>query len=142
MSQHNLWSLHYWTWKFIRKQGRYDRTQTSKVINRAFPSVKWTFAFSGYFNVKGDKSPYDGDFVYWSKRANVNYDGVTARLLKRQNHKCKCCKLSFLSGDIVELHHLDGNHANWQPLNLVVLHRECHLYQAVHRQPVRVPTAG
>jgi 5-methylcytosine-specific restriction endonuclease McrA len=29
MSQHDLWATAYWTWKFIRKQGRFDRNQTN-----------------------------------------------------------------------------------------------------------------
>jgi RNA-directed DNA polymerase len=139
MSQHDLWAIAYWTWKFIRKQGRYDRYQTNQVIHRAFPSVKWSAC--KFVNVEGDKSPYDGDFIYWSKRENANYDGITARLLKQQNHKCRACNLSFLSGDIAELHHIDGNHSNWRSNNLAVLHRECHQYQTIHGR-MRVPTAG
>jgi group II intron reverse transcriptase/maturase len=34
MSQHDLWSLNHWVWKFIRKQGRYHRYQTNKVLKR------------------------------------------------------------------------------------------------------------
>jgi 5-methylcytosine-specific restriction endonuclease McrA len=139
LSKHNLWAIAFWTWKFIRKQGRYDRNQTNKVINRAFPAVKW--AACRFNNVTGDKSPYDGDFLYWSNRENANYDGITARLLKKQNHKCAECNLSFFSGDIAELHHIDGNHDNWKPVNLEVLHRECHQHQTIHGQ-VRVRTAG
>ncbi len=134
MSNHGLWAIALWTWKFIRKQGRHDRNQTNKVIQKAFPAVQWTFSVSGFFNVKGDKSPYDGDLVYWAKRENANYDGITARLLKKQNHKCTECNLSFISGDIAQLHHVDGNHDNWQPVNLEVLHRECHQHQTVHGQ--------
>lgn len=130
MTNHNLWATVYWTWKFIRKQGRYDRTQTNKVIKRAFPSVSWSAC--GFNNVIGDKSPYDGDLLYWSKRANANYDGQTAKILKKQNHNCTHCKLSFLPGDTIELHHIDGNHDNWKPKNLEVLHRECHQHQTIH----------
>jgi RNA-directed DNA polymerase len=139
MSSHNLWALAYWGWKFIRKQGRYDRHQTNKVIHRAFPSVKWSAC--RFNNVIGDKSPFDGDFTYWAKRENANYDGMTARVLKKQNHKCAYCNLSFYSGDIAELHHIDGNHDNWKPKNLEVLHRECHQHQTIHGQ-MRVRTAG
>jgi RNA-directed DNA polymerase len=139
MSQHNLWAIAHWTWKFIRKQGRYDRIQTDKVIQKAFPSIKW--AVCGFNNVKGDKSPYDGDLAYWSKRENANYDGITARLLRKQNHKCAQCNLSFYSGDIAELHHIDGNHENWKPVNLEVLHRECHQHQTIHSS-VRTRKAG
>jgi RNA-directed DNA polymerase len=139
MSQHDLWATAYWTWKFIRKQGRFDRYQTNKVIHRAFPSVKWSSC--RFVSVKGDKSPYDGDFVYWAHRENANYDGITARFLKKQNYQCTHCNLSFISGDIAELHHIDGNHDNWKSSNLEVLHRECHQHQASHGR-VRVRTAG
>ena len=138
MSQHDLWATAYWTWKFIRKQGRFDRNQTNKVIHRAFPSVKWSAC--RFVNVRGDKSPYDGDFAYWAKRENANYDGITARLLKKQNYQCTHCNLSFISGDIAELHHIDGNHENWKSSNLEVLHRECHQHQTSHGR-VRVRTA-
>ena len=139
LTNHNLWSIANWTWKFIRKQGRYNRAQTNKVIKRAFPSVSWSVL--KFYNVKGDKSPYDGDFIYWSKRENANYDGVAAKLLKKQTHKCTHCKLSFFPGDTIELHHIDGNHDNWKPKNLEVLHRECHQHQAIHGK-VRVRKAG
>jgi RNA-directed DNA polymerase len=139
MSQHGLWALAHWTWKFIRKQGRYNRYQTNQVIHRAFPAIKR--AANRFINVRENKSPYDGDFVYWSKRENANYDGITARLLKKQNHKCTECNLSFISGDIAELHHIDGNHSNWKPKNLEVMHRECHQHQTIHSR-VRVRTAG
>lgn len=130
MTQHDLWATANWTWKFIRKQGRYDRCQTNEVIKKAFPSVSW--AVNKYINVKGDKSPFDGDFEYWSKRENSNYKGTTAQVLRKQNHKCAHCGLTIYSGDIAELHHKDGNHSNWKPTNLEVLHRDCHQHQAIH----------
>jgi len=130
MSDHNLWSIAHWTWKFIRKQGRFNRYQTNKVIKKAFPKISW--AMNSYIKVKGDKSPFDGDMVYWSKRENANYDGITAKLLKKQNHTCTSCSLKFYPGDKVEVHHKDGNHQNWKPKNLVALHRECHQHQSIH----------
>lgn len=139
MSKHDLWTSRLWTWKFIRKQGRYNRYQTNKVIKIAFPPVSWSAC--NFVQVRGDKSPYNGDFVYWSKRENANYDGTTARLLKKHNYKCRYCNLSFISGDIAELHHIDGNHLNWKPLNMEVLHREWHQHQTIHSQ-VRVRRAG
>lgn len=124
MTNHNLWSLNHWTWKFTRKQGRYDRYQTNAVIKKAFPTVSWSA--NRFVKVKGDKSPFDGDIVYWSKRENANYDGLVAKHLKKQNHKCPKCGLPFIPGDKAELHHIDENHNNWKTENMEVLHRECH----------------
>ena len=131
MSGNPLWSTRYWTWKFIRKQGRYDRQGTNKAILNAFPSVSWHV--NTHINVTGDKSVFDGDLTYWAKRENRHYSGISASILKQQEHKCKTCNLSFLSGDKVELHHIDGNHANWKRSNLEMLHRHCHQHKPIHR---------
>jgi len=45
-----------------------------------------------HIKVKGDKSPYDGDWTYWSSRIG-KYPGVrkeVTTLLKRQRNKCAC----------------------------------------------------
>ena len=130
MIKHDLWLLNHWVWKFIRKQGSYDRNRTNQAIKQAFPKV--TEAAYSFCKVKGEKSPFDGDTEYWSKRENANYTGTTRRLLKKQNQICTHCKLKFFSGDIVEVHHIDGNHQNWKANNVEALHRECHLHQANH----------
>ena len=135
MSSHELWSARLWTWKFICKQGSYDRHRTNQAIKRVFPKVSWSV--NSFVKVKGDKSPFNGDMIYWSKRVNANYDGLTAKLLSKQKHTCTHCKLNFYPGDTVELHHKDGDHKNWKLSNLAVLHRECHQHQAVQGE-VRV----
>lgn len=130
MSGHSLWSIAHWTWKFIRKQGRYDRQGTNEAIKIAFPSVRRKV--NDHINVKGDKSVFDGDLTYWAKRENKNYSGLSASILKQQDHKCSACGLYFSSGDKVELHHIDGNHDNWKRSNLEALHRHCHQHKPVH----------
>jgi RNA-directed DNA polymerase len=132
MTSHNLWSAEHWTWKFIRKQGSYDRQRTNSALRRAFSSVSWKV--NDHINVKGDKSPFDGDLTYWAKRENKNYSGIHASLLKQQDHKCNACGLSFLSEDKVELHHIDGCHDNWKKSNLELLHRYCHQHKPIHSE--------
>ena len=135
MKNHDLWALRYWTWKFIRKQGRYNRQQTNEQKRKAFPPIPWTV--NKFINVKGTKSPFDGDITYWSKRNSALYDSYTSRALKRQGHKCGDCSLAFMPGEKVELHHIDGNHNNWKTNNLIALHRSCHQGQEVHSSKVQ-----
>ena len=78
--------------------------------------------------VKGNQSPYDGDEFYWSKRNSKLYDGATSKCLKRQDHSCGYCGLKFTDDERVQLHHIDGNHNNWKPKNLVAVHQSCHQY--------------
>ena len=130
MTGYNLWATKHWTWKLIRKQGSYDRQWANEALRKAFPSVSWQV--NAHINVIGDKSVFDGDLTYWTRRENKNYSGTHASLLKQQNHKCNACGLLFLSGDKVELHHIDGNHDNWKKSNLEMLHRHCHQHKPIH----------
>jgi len=40
--------------------------------------------------------------------------------------RCSQCGLRFTTEDVLEVHHGDGNHANNDPPNLVLLHAHCH----------------
>ncbi|MCL2923400.1 MAG: reverse transcriptase N-terminal domain-containing protein [Trichodesmium sp. MAG_R04] len=50
-----------------------------------------------HIKVKGNKSPYDGDWTYWSSRIG-KYPGLrkeVTTLFKRQKNKCASCGLTF-----------------------------------------------
>jgi 5-methylcytosine-specific restriction endonuclease McrA len=72
--------------------------------------------------------PFNGDIVYWSKRKSKYYDGMTAKALTKQEHKCGYCGLRFIDNEDIHLHHIDGNHNNWKPNNLMAVHQSCHQY--------------
>ena len=78
--------------------------------------------------VKPDKSPYDGDTVYWAARLgrSMEISPRIAKLLKEQKGKCKACNIMFDHESIMEVHHLDGNHDNEKWNNLMLLHGHCH----------------
>jgi RNA-directed DNA polymerase len=78
--------------------------------------------------VADEHSPYDGDLIYWSKRNSKLYDGITAKLLKKQDYKCELCGAKLLSDEQVQIHHIDGNHNNWINKNIVAVHKSCHDY--------------
>ena len=83
-----------------------------------------------HVKVKGDASPYDGNWVYWSKRMGF-YSGIPnrkARLLKVQKGICNHCELTFKPGDEIEIDHITPRKAGGkdQYENLQVLHKHCH----------------
>ncbi|PNW57413.1 UNVERIFIED_CONTAM: group II intron reverse transcriptase/maturase [Euhalothece sp. KZN 001] len=89
----------------------------------------WT-PIERHVKVEGTKSPYDGDWRYWSKRRG-EYPGITkrnAKLMKRQKGKCARCGLYFKDGDVEEVDHIipkvEGGKDNYK--NLQLLHRHCH----------------
>ena len=119
------------TFKVFLKQKKLNRYQAESLTKKAFPSVKWSE--NKFVNVKGEKSPYDGDIVYWSQRESQLYDGTSAKLLKKQNHTCEKCGMKFLPDEDIHLHHIDGNHDNWKPKNLEMVHQSCHQYTHMSR---------
>lgn len=83
-----------------------------------------------YVKVKGDKSPYDGDLVYWSSRMGKNPDlpSRVSKLLKWQKGKCPHCECIFRNEDVMEVDHIVpralGGKDEYK--NLQLLHRHCH----------------
>ena len=135
----------YWmqkrAFKVFNKEKKQNCHTSKKLLDQAFPKV--SYSENKFVNVKGDKSPYDGDIAYWSKRNSKLYDGKTSLALKRQNHSCAACGLKFTSEEIVHLHHQDGNHENWKRENLVAIHESCHDYLHMGKSKhARVSEAG
>ncbi|MGH2416277.1 MAG: group II intron maturase-specific domain-containing protein, partial [Microcystaceae cyanobacterium] len=80
--------------------------------------------------VQGNRSPFDGDLIYWSSRIGKHPKAskTVAILLKRQSGRSADCGLYFQDGDCLEIDHIiprsqygKGNYDNLQ-----LLHRHCH----------------
>ena len=57
--------------KVFNKETKQNRYSSKKLLNQAFPSV--SYAENKHVNVRGSKSPYDGDVQYWSERNSKLY---------------------------------------------------------------------
>jgi RNA-directed DNA polymerase len=83
-----------------------------------------------YIKVAGDRSPYDGDKIYWSTRLGRHPEtpNTLAKLLKRQKGKCTRCGLHFFGDELIEIDHIipkfSGGNNSFS--NLQALHRHCH----------------
>jgi RNA-directed DNA polymerase len=123
-------------WRHPHKTGgwRYRRYWRTQETHRVFSNGTSTLACHDatpivrHVKVQGDKSPYNGDWVYWGLR--LQHDPTkpprVLRLLKRQHGRCEVCGLRFMADDKLEIHHLDRNHANPLWSNQVLLHLHCH----------------
>lgn len=128
-SRFSLYHIQNRAFKVFNKETKKNRYTSKKLLDKAFPSVP--YSENRHVNVKGEKSPFDGDIAYWSERNSKLYNGETSKALKRQNHQCGYCGLKTLSDEKVHLHHIDGNHHNWRKDNLLAVHQSCHNY--IHR---------
>ncbi|NEO95764.1 MAG: RNA-dependent DNA polymerase [Moorea sp. SIO3G5] len=127
-SRDSLWFMANTAHRKFRLELKVSRQRATELCKKAFPKVG--YKQNQHVNVKGTKSPYDGDLVYWSNRNSRLYSDATSDALKRQNHSCGHCGLRFLEGESVHLHHVDGNHDNWSKKNLLAVHQSCH--QQIH----------
>ncbi|PNW59936.1 UNVERIFIED_CONTAM: group II intron reverse transcriptase/maturase [Euhalothece sp. KZN 001] len=140
-----FWKL--WKWGVKRHHNKGRNWVKSKYF-RTIGGDKWTFATPRegsnpmvlmkhsrtaivyHVKVKGDKSPYDGDLIYWSSRMGKHPEMPkrTASLLKKQKGKCAHCGLFFRDGDLLEVDHIvprsKGGKNEYK--NYQLLHRHCH----------------
>ena len=125
-SRNSLWFIRLRTFKVFNKEAKQNRDSVTKLIEKVFSGIP--YSENKHINVKGEKSPYDGDISYWSERKSKLYDGATSKAIKKQSRKCIACGLTFIGEEKVHLHHADGNHDNWDKKNLVAIHESCHDY--------------
>ena len=127
--------IKYWTaiggnnWVFATREGK---TNPLRLLRHS----EFSCSSTDYIKVKGDKSPYDGDLVYWSTRRGVHPEmsNRMAYLLKRQKGKCTQCGLTFQEWDVIEDDHIIpralGGKDEWK--NRQLLHRHCHDEKTKH----------
>jgi group II intron reverse transcriptase/maturase len=125
-SRNSLYHIQHRAYRVFNKETKQNRYSSKKLLDKAFPAV--AYSENKFINVKGEKSPYDGDLIYWSSRESKLYDGITSKAIKKQNHSCASCGHKFMPGQKIHLHHIDGNHSNWKKDNIVALHESCHDY--------------
>lgn len=123
---HNWIARKYWhqvenlQWVFSAKVGN----KTLRVLKHKETPIK------RQIKVQGTRSPYDGDWIYWSTRMGKHPEASKrdAILLKRQKGKCSQCGLFFKDGDLLESDHIlprsQGGTNDYK--NLQLLHRHCH----------------
>ena len=140
-SKFSLWHINHRAFKVFNKETKQNRHTSQELIKKAFPAVP--YSENKHINVKGEKSPYDGDLSYWSERNSKLYNNDTSKVLKRQSHKCGYCGLKMLSDEKVHLHHIDGNHQNWKTKNLLAIHFHLpRLYSHEQKRKLRTSGAG
>ena len=86
-----------------------------------------------HVKIKGNRSPFDGDVIYWATRLgrSPGMSASKAKLLQRQKGRCWYCNLPFSSTDIMEVHHIDQDSSNNHYYNLALVMGHCH--DTLHR---------
>ncbi len=129
-------------WVYSRHKKKYK--QAFRKYFRQGSVGKWTFqtnegmelryhsqtTVKRHIKIKGEASPYDGNWTYWSTRRGNYLDTPknVAKLLKKQRGKCNLCGQHFTPEDIVEIDHIIPQSKGGKDVyrNLQLLHRHCH----------------
>jgi len=137
-----FWKLRQWAkwrhphknkhWQFQRYWSRRHERLRFCVNETVLGQYAYT-PIQRFVKVRGDKSPYDGDWTYWATRLgrDPSKPERITNMLKKQRGKCHKCGLHFRNDDIMETHHIDGERQNNSHRNLALLHGHCH--DEVHR---------
>jgi RNA-directed DNA polymerase len=111
------WRLETGRWDFATRDGVRLQRHVRTPIRR-------------HVKVRGDKSPYDGDWSYWAARLGRSPElpQRVACLLKQQRGRCAWCGLHFTTEDTWEIDHVrptaqGGEHGRG---NQQLLHGHCH----------------
>ncbi len=139
---HILWRR-IWRWAKRRHPNKTVKWVKQKYFPKVNKTRNWEFNNGEYIlnrhddvpiirhiKVKGNKSPYDGDWTYWSSRTG-KHPGIrkeVTTLLKQQKNKCAFCGLHFRPTDLIEVDHIvprsEGGDNTYK--NKQLLHRHCH----------------
>ncbi len=115
--------------KYWQQRGRIRWSFTTSSTGPVLPLHSMT-AIKQFVKVRGNKSPFDGDWVYWSSRMGKHptVSRPVATLLKKQKGRCPICELYFKDDDRMEIDHITplslGGSRTYR--NLQLLHRHCH----------------
>jgi RNA-directed DNA polymerase len=94
------------------------------------PHIVWVKS-KKWVKIKADKSPFDGDNVYWAKRTlNKGSWSIRQRkLIKLQKGYCTWCKTLFAEDSFVEVDHIVPRSLGGKDeyKNLQLLHKHCHI---------------
>lgn len=106
------------------------KKKKDKIVTNFLPRINWIQS-SKHVKVSGDRSPYDGDNIYWAKRL-AKYSCLPnsmVKMLKAQDFKCAICSEVFTQGERMEIDHIiprsQGGSDKYE--NLQLLHRICHI---------------
>ncbi len=86
-SRNSLYFIETRAFKVFNKETKQNRYTSKTLLDKAFPAVP--YSENKHINVKGNKSPFDGDLTYWSERNSKLYDGIIA-LRKHVGTMFKC----------------------------------------------------
>lgn len=104
--------------------------KNDNLVTNFLPRISWVESRK-HVKIVGDKSPFDGDHIYWGQRL-AKYSGLSTsskQLLKDQKGRCSICNDVFTINDRLEIDHKIPKSQGGKDLyeNLQLVHKTCHI---------------
>jgi len=108
----------------------FTKDKKGEVREKHLPKLSWIKS-EKHIKINGTASVYDGNELYWAKRAPVYsmYSTRIKTLLLTQKGKCQYCNERFTVQDTLEVDHIKPKAQGGTTVykNLQLLHRYCHV---------------
>lgn len=158
--------LHLWRWA-CKRHPKMPKTNLKSKYWHTVDKQNWVFGIKRneevvaqlqthskipiirHAKVRGQSSPFDGNFIYWATRTGKSalIPPNKARLIKEQKGRCRICGEYFLPDDIIERDHIVPKALGGKNRrdNVQAVHRYCHLKKTgadlseirVHRKSIQ-----
>jgi len=117
-------------WTLYGKEKDKEKDKGGVTKETFLPKLSWIKS-KKWIKVKGNKSPYDGDHIYWATRMTT-YKRLPTRvskLLKHQKGVCTLCRTRFQLDSVMEVDHILPKALGGRDTyaNLQLLHKHCHI---------------
>jgi 5-methylcytosine-specific restriction endonuclease McrA len=117
----------------IEQKALLDKVNASPSVRRQIKAWLKAGVMDGehrrHVKVQAKRSPYDGDWLYWSTRRgrSPEVSPRVAKLLQKQRGRCLECGLYFRDGELMDIDYVNpqariGKEAYY---NLLLVHRDC-----------------
>lgn len=107
-----------------------EKGPDGKMKEAFLPRLSWIKS-KKWVKIKSDKSPYDGDHIYWATRMALYRRLPTrvSKLLKLQKGFCPYCQTWFQLESVMEVDHIQPRALGGKDVyaNLQLLHQYCHV---------------
>ena len=126
----------------INKGFNKEKGRKGRIKENFLPRMSWIHS-TKYVKVKGHKTPFENDQLYWSLRTDKHstHSLRIRKLLRHQNGTCQICSKKF--DQFASLHwevdHVIPKHAGGKDLysNLQLVHRECHILKTREEKEIK-----
>jgi RNA-directed DNA polymerase len=122
-------------WRMVTYFGKFSPKHNDRWVfgDKQTGAYVWKFSWvpiTRHIMVKGAASPDDPELKdYWEHRITAKAKDLPVKkqtIARNQDHRCPVCREDLDNGEILEVHHVNGDQRDNRVRNLQLVHLYCH----------------